>query len=122
MVAGFLVLLCCQLLGELIVYVLAIPVPGAVVGMLLLLIGLMVRGEVSENLRTSAQGLLGILPLLLVPAGVGLMVHYQLIAAEWTVILAALVMSTLVTLLVVTGLLKLMISAKSSEAPEGDEK
>ncbi|WP_370280116.1 CidA/LrgA family protein [Pontibacterium sp.] len=112
MVVGFLILIACQLMGELIVYGLGIPVPGAVVGMVLLLIGLMVRGEVAPGLRTSAEGLLSILPLMLVPAGVGLMVHFQLIAAEWVAILAALVVSTFVTLLLVTLLLKWMNARK----------
>lgn len=112
MVVGFLILIACQLMGELIVYGLDIPVPGAVVGMVLLLIGLMVRGEVGQGLRTTAEGLLSILPLMLVPAGVGLMVHFQLIAAEWVAILAALVVSTFVTLLLVTLLLKWMNARK----------
>lgn len=115
MVSGFLILLCCQLLGELVVYMLDIPVPGAVVGMVLLLIGLMMRGEVTSGLRTSAEGLLRILPLLLVPAGVGLMVHFKLIAEEWAVIFTALVVSTFVTLLIVTLLLKLMVRRKSAD-------
>lgn len=112
MVVGFLILIACQLMGELIVYGLDIPVPGAVVGMVLLLIGLMVRGEVDSGLRSTAEGLLSILPLMLVPAGVGLMVHFQLIAAEWVAILAALVVSTFVTLLLVTLLLKWMNARK----------
>lgn len=112
MVVGFLILIACQLMGELIVYGLDIPVPGAVVGMVLLLVGLMVRGEVGPGLRTTAEGLLSILPLMLVPAGVGLMVHFQLIAAEWVAILAALVVSTFVTLLLVTLLLKWMNASK----------
>ena len=112
MVVGFLILIACQLVGELIVYGLDIPVPGAVVGMVLLLIGLIVRGEVGSGLRSTAEGLLSILPLMLVPAGVGLMVHFQLIAAEWVAILAALVVSTFVTLLLVTLLLKWMNTRK----------
>lgn len=115
MVVGFLILIACQLMGELIVYGLDIPVPGAVVGMVILLIGLIVRGEVGQGLRTTAEGLLSILPLMLVPAGVGLMVHFQLIAAEWMAILAALVVSTFVTLLLVTLLLKWMHARKVQE-------
>ncbi len=120
MVAGFLVLLCCQLLGELIVYGLNIPVPGAVVGMVLLLIGLMLRGEVASGLRTSSEGLLSILPMMLVPAGVGLMVHFELIAAGWVAILSALVMSTFVTLLIVTLLLKWTHSSADKSQVQGE--
>lgn len=122
MVIGFLILISCQLVGELIVFSLDIPVPGAVVGMVLLLAGLIIRGQVSTGLRTSAEGLLSILPLMLVPAGVGLMVHFQLIAAEWVAILAALVISTFVTLLLVTLLLKWMNSNRGEEGASEAEK
>jgi len=114
-VIGFLTLIACQLMGELIVHALDIPVPGAVMGMVLLLIGLMARGEVGQGLRTTAEGLLSVLPMMLVPAGVGLMVHFQLIAAEWMAILAALVVSTFVTLLLVTLMLKWMNAKKVND-------
>ncbi len=106
MIAGFLILLLCQLVGELLVTLFQIPVPGAVVGMVLLLVGLRLWGGVLADLRQSAEGLLKVLPLLLVPAGVGLMVHFELIAQNGLVILAALVISTFVTMLLVAALLK----------------
>lgn len=112
MVQGFLALLLCQLLGELIVTLLEIPVPGSVVGMVLLLVALMVLGRVPQTLRQSAEGVLAVLPLLLVPPGVGLMVHFELIAANWMAILVALVVSTFITLLLVTALLKVWASRK----------
>lgn len=104
MLGGLLAILICQLLGELLVNWLDIPVPGAVVGMLLLLIALMVRGEVADGLRQAGEGLLKYLPLMLVPSGVGLMVHFELIARDWLAIALALIVSTVVTF-VVTALL-----------------
>ena len=75
MVAGFAWLLVFQLAGEVLVRSLQLPVPGPVVGMLLLLLVLIWRGEPGENLRSAGQGLLANLSLLFVPAGVGIMVH-----------------------------------------------
>ena len=49
MIQGFLILLVCQLVGELIVTAASVPIPGSVVGMVLLLVGLIVRGEVPEG-------------------------------------------------------------------------
>ncbi|MBA4502486.1 CidA/LrgA family protein [Marinobacterium marinum] len=106
MLAGLLLLLVCQLLGEWIVLALALPVPGPVMGMVLLLIALIVAKRVPEAVRMSAEGLLRHLALLFVPAGVGLMVHAELIAAEWLVILLALVVSTVVTIVVTALVLK----------------
>lgn len=112
MLIGLMVLLLCQLLGEWIVLALGVPVPGPVLGMVLLLVGLMVKQHVPalvhvpDLVRVPAEGLLSHLALLFVPAGVGLMVHAKLIAAEWLIILTALVVSTVVTILVTALVLK----------------
>lgn len=118
MVQGFLILLLCQLMGELIVTLLGVPIPGSVVGMVVLLIGLMIKGSVPEGLRLTSEGLLKVLPLLLVPAGVGLMTHYGVLSQYWGALLVALFFSTLVTMLVVALLLKLLSKEKSAEETE----
>jgi holin-like protein len=97
------VLLVCQLAGEVIARLTHIPVPGPVVGMLLLFAALLIRGGIPAELEKVANTLLSHLSLLFVPAGVGIMVHLRLIAAEWLPITVALVASTALTI-VVTGL------------------
>ncbi len=92
------VLLVCQLLGEVTVLTLGLPIPGPVLGMLCLFALLMLRGGPSEALETTATGLLRHLSLLFVPAGVGVMVHAHRIADEWLAITVALVGSTLLGL------------------------
>ena len=65
-------ILVCQLAGELVSGGLHLPVPGPVIGMVVLFIYLMVRGGVSQTMGKTADGLLSHLSLLFVPAGVGL--------------------------------------------------
>lgn len=96
-------LLVCQLAGEVVTRLLGLPVPGPVVGMVILFLGLMLRGRVPEELERVGTGLLSHLSLLFVPAGVGVMIHLPLIAAEWLPISAALILGTLATI-AVTGL------------------
>ncbi|WP_028303798.1 CidA/LrgA family protein [Oceanospirillum maris] len=117
MLFGLLVLLLCQFFGELIVRYLEWPFPGPVVGMVLLLVGLMINGGVPTGVRQASEGLLTYLALLFVPAGVGLMVHYQLIAADGIVIITTLIVSTAVTLLV-TGLVLNKLAAKHIDEAE----
>lgn len=93
-------LLVFQLAGEALAVALALPVPGPVIGLALLLGALTVRGGAPAALRDMANGLLGHLSLLFVPAGVGVMVHLDLLAAEWLPIVAALVLGTVVTIAV----------------------
>lgn len=106
MLVGLLVLLLCQLLGEWLVLATGLPVPGPVMGMVLMLAGLIGLRRVPEAVRLPAEGLLRHLALLFVPAGVGLTVHAELIAAEWVVILTALVVSTIITIIVTALVLK----------------
>ncbi|MCF8014582.1 MAG: CidA/LrgA family protein, partial [Chromatiaceae bacterium] len=72
----FLILLC-QLLGETLVQLGALPIPGPVLGMLLLLGWLFLRGGVAEEVGRTADTLLAHLSLLFVPAGVGVMLHWE---------------------------------------------
>ncbi len=105
LIMGMSVLLICQFLGELLARGLMLPVPGPVFGMVILLAGLMIRGKVPESLRLTGEGLLRYLTLLFVPAGVGLMVHFQLIGQDLWPILITLVLSTALTLAVTTWVL-----------------
>lgn len=96
------IIFCCQLAGELFIAATGLPVPGPVVGMLLLFIGLLVHGSVPAGLGKVGDALIGSLSLLFVPAGVGVMLHARLIGAELVPISVALVVSTLLTI-AVTG-------------------
>jgi len=96
-------ILTCQLIGEVMVLVSGLPVPGPVLGMLLLLAWLILRGSVSEGVGQTAETLLGHLSLLFVPAGVGILLHWERVREQWQAISAALFFGTLITL-AVTGL------------------
>lgn len=108
MLIGILILMLCQLLGELLMTTLGIPVPGPVAGMVILLIGLMAYGGVPEGLRVPAEALIRNLSLLFIPAGVGLMVHFKLLADFWLLVAVALIASTLLTLLITAWLMQRM--------------
>ncbi len=93
-------ILFCQLIGEVAVLVTGLPVPGPVLGMLLLLAWLFVRGGICEDVGRTADTLLANLSLLFVPAGVGVLVHWERVRDQWTAIAAALVLGTLIALAV----------------------
>jgi holin-like protein len=119
MLAFVTLLLVCQLVGEIGARMLGLPLPGPVIGMVLLFAGLMLRGgEIPEKLQSTTQGLLENLSLLFVPAGVGVMLHLSLVAEEWLPITAGLVVSTVATI-AVTALV--MRAASRWLAPEDSE-
>jgi len=98
MLAAITLLLVYQLVGEVIVQLAGLPVPGPVVGMLLLFLTLVLRGRTPARLQRTAQTLLSHLSLLFVPAGVGVMLHFHRLEAEWLPISVALVASTVLTI------------------------
>lgn len=102
MLSGLIVILLCQLLGEVIVQLLAMPVPGPVIGMVLLVSFLAIRGEVDSGVKVVSDTLLRYLALLFVPAGVGLMVHFGLVSRDWLAIAVALLGSTILAIIATT--------------------
>lgn len=99
MLVGMVTLIAFLLAGEALVGLLALPVPGSVLGLGLLLAGLGLRGgEAPEALAATADGLLRHLSLLFVPAGTGIVAMAGTVEAEGPAILAALVGSLVVAL------------------------
>lgn len=104
-------------MGEAVVRLTGLPVPGNVVGMVLLalaLLGGMVRLEWVSGV---ADALLDNLGLLFVPPGVGVMLHFGLIRREWPAIVGAIVVSTLVVL-VATGWTTQFLAKHGTHADE----
>lgn len=117
MINGALWLLGCQLVGEVVVRSLGLPVPGPVLGMVLLFGVLSVRrpGPESGTLRV-ADGLLRHLQLLFVPVTVGIMVHAAAIQEQWVPITGGLVLSWAAGLVTVAGLATLLVRRRSATA------
>lgn len=99
MITGLTWLLGCQLVGEVLVRATDAPVPGPVVGMVLLFVLLQVRraGDDATVVR-AADGLLRHLQLLFVPAGVGIVVYLGTIRDHAVPIVVALLVSWLLGL------------------------
>ena len=100
MIGALTVLLMLQLIGEVAVRWSGAPLPGPVVGMLLLFLALRWRQTLPDALRAVAETLLSHLSLLFIPAGVGIMQYGALLSQEWLAVAAALVLSTLITVAV----------------------
>lgn len=102
---GLTLLLIYQLAGEFTVLYLKLPVPGPVMGMILLFVTLMIRRGTPVSLATASGNLLSHLSLLFVPAGVGMIVHFERIGNEWLPISVAILLSALITLAATAGIM-----------------
>jgi holin-like protein len=118
MLAAFAALLVCQLAGEAAARALGLPVPGPVLGLLLLFAFVFWRGGPPEPVRDTALGLLRHLPILFVPAAVGVIRHVDRIADEWLAILVALTVGTWLTIVVTAWTLRLVLKLTGAEAED----
>jgi holin-like protein len=109
MIASLSLILLCQLAGEVFVRGLGFPIPGPVIGLMLLLGLLLARDHFKALARGPLQGdgvekvsrvMLANLSLLFVPAGVGVVQKLDLIAEHGIAFLTVLAISVMVTLLV----------------------
>ena len=108
MIASLSLILLCQLIGEVTVRAIAIPVPGPVVGLVLLLVLLLGRDRFpalahgplgNDGVESASRALLANLSLLFIPAGVGVVQKLDLLAEHGVAILVILAVSVVVTLL-----------------------
>ena len=88
------ILVLCQFVGEVAARAAGLAVPGPVVGLLLLLGLLALRGGPNEAMRSTTSGLLRHLSLLFVPAGVGIVTQLDVLGRDWLAIGVAIVVST----------------------------
>lgn len=108
MIGSLAALLLFQLAGEIIVRLTGLPLPGPVLGMMLLFFGLVARGRTPDVFADTSRGLLGYLALLFVPAGVGIVSHLQRVADQWLAIGVTLLASTALALVATAFTLHLL--------------
>lgn len=94
MLPALTLLIVCQFLGEVLTRATDLPLPGPVVGLVILLVILIVRGGPTEGLKTTSSGLLRYLLLLFVPAGAGVVTQLDVLGANFVPALIAAVIST----------------------------
>ena len=107
------VLLLCQLAGEVTVRLLGLPLPGPVVGMVILFAGLVARGRIPAGLDLAVKAILGNFALLFIPASVGVMVHLKVIATEALPIAMAVLGSTVATIVISGRLMQFLLRPKA---------
>ena len=108
-ILGLLILIAYHQTGEALMYWSGWPIPGSVIGMLLLLLSLMLFNKPPKPIKHSAEFLLRHLSLLFVPAGVGMMLLFDLIADQWVAMLLSLVLSTVISLAFTAWLMQILL-------------
>ena len=118
MIAYLSVILLCQLAGEILARLLRLPVPGPVIGMVILFCGLYLRGALPDELETVTGFLHRYLALLFVPAGVGIITSLELLRRAWLPLAGAIVIGTALTI-ATTGIIMQAVNRRR-QAEQGE--
>ena len=98
----FILILAISFAGELLKYLLPLPVPASIYGMVLMFLALLTGVIKLEHVRETGKFLIEIMPLMFIPAGVGLM-------SSWSTLkpllfpVAVITVVTIVTVMVASG-------------------
>ena len=76
-VKQFLIILGISLIGEVMKYVLPLPIPASIYGMAILFVCLMAGIVKLDDVRETGKFLIEIMPMMFIPAGVGLMDSWE---------------------------------------------
>jgi putative effector of murein hydrolase LrgA (UPF0299 family) len=107
--SGFLWLISYWLIGEVVIHFTALPISSGVIGMLLLCATLALRGRVPSTIAAAAQPLIALLAMLIMPGVVGVFFIVGELTGQWSAILTALVVGTLLSVITTLWLLKRLI-------------
>lgn len=113
-----------QLLGEAIVQLTGLPLPGALVGTLLLLAALLLHGRLPESLEKAAGVLLQNMMLLFIPVIAGVMLEFDRLSREWQPFVIACVAGAAITFLATALTFRWCLErqrAREAAANQGDK-
>jgi putative effector of murein hydrolase LrgA (UPF0299 family) len=114
MLKGIITLLVFQFLGECIRILFSLLVPGSVLGMILLLVFLIFRKNSFPSLDSTVSFFLKYLPLLFIPAAMGVITQINLISKEFFIISISLVIGTISSLAISAKLFDYFTNKKSN--------
>ena len=77
----FILILVISFMGEILKYLLPLPIPASIYGMVLLFTGLMTGVIKLESVKETGVFLIEIMPVMFIPAGVGLLTSWETLRA-----------------------------------------
>lgn len=121
MIATLALILSLQLVGEIAARALSLPLPGPVVGLILLVLICLIRPALADRIRPETQGLLQHLSLFFVPAGVGIVAHLPLLQQHGIGLAVAIAVSTVLAIAAGALVFTWVARAMNTPADEGTD-
>lgn len=96
----FLIIIAFSFAGELLHFCLPLPIPASIYGIVLLFLALELKLIKVRDIRETSSFLIAIMPVMFIPAAVGLMDSWHAIAGMWLKYIIVTVVSTFVVMAV----------------------
>lgn len=97
MILALLAIITCQLIGDAVIIVTGLPIPGSVVGIIILFTFFVINGGIPKNIARVADVFLDNLILFFIPVTAAFIGYYQFIADNLLAILTAIFISSILT-------------------------
>ena len=117
----FLIILIISYAGELLKYVLPLPIPASIYGMVILLVGLLTGWIALDAVKDVGKFLIEIMPVMFIPAGVGLMSSWGILK-PLILPVSIITVVTIVTVMAATGKVSQWVIRKGKSDKEENEK
>lgn len=114
----FCIIMGISFLGELLKFLLPLPIPASIYGLVLMLAALVTGIIPLKEVEDTADFLVAVMPLMFIPAGVGLMKEWSSLADIWLPFLVIIAVTT-VLVMAVTGRLTQWMMRRSSGKDTG---
>ena len=117
----FLIILVISYAGELLKYVLPLPIPASIYGMVILLVGLLTGWIALDAVKDVGKFLIEIMPVMFIPAGGGLMSSWGILK-PLILPVSIITVVTIVTVMAATGKVSQWVIRKGKSDKEENEK
>ncbi|MDD6333537.1 MAG: CidA/LrgA family protein [Clostridia bacterium] len=111
----FLIILTISFLGEALKYLLPLPIPASIYGMVILFMGLLMGLIRLEWVKDAGKFLIAIMPVMFIPAGVGLMASWGKLKSMLIPVIVVTVVA-IITVMFVTGTVSQLIIRMDKKA------
>ena len=118
MIGAICIFISLQILGDLVAAALSLPFPGALIGMIILILWLVLRGKMPEALASGADALHRHLGLFFVPVGVSLAGNLELMREQGPALLLIILVSTWLSIAAVGLFAQRMFCGRAGEVTE----
>ena len=114
----FLIIIAFSFAGELLHFLLPLPIPASIYGIILLFAALELKWIKVKDIRETSSFLIAVMPVMFIPAAVGLIDSWQAIGNSWMQYIVVTVVSTFVVMGVAGWITQMVIRKNRIKAQQ----